>query len=336
MLLHIGHHKTGTTFLQEHVFTRDKGFCFPWTVYTGEAIEHFVLSHPRRFEPEPVRAAFDSAIDAHGGRGLVPVISHEDLNGHPLHARYYGFQVAERLHGTFPDARVLIAVREQKSMIRSLFGQYIVQDGIWPIADFIGTGDERPGFRPICRLDHLEYDLLVDHYRRLFGPDRVLVLPFELLKRDALEFEQRIHDFAGTPKPAEAYHPPENVGLGAMTLAVNQWLNRFTRKPLLPGLDYFSLPRSYRAKQRICRVLQRIIPERWHHARDQAIKAYIVNRVGSYYQQSNRRLAEMTGLDLRSFGYDVAGTDNVVRRPASLDRGQDDASIALQMVPQLT
>ncbi|MGC8638346.1 MAG: hypothetical protein ACP5XB_00530 [Isosphaeraceae bacterium] len=268
-----------------------------------------------------VRAAFESAVEAAGGQDLVPVISHEDLNGHPLHARYYGFQAAERLHATFPDARVLIAVREQKSMLRSLFGQYIVQDGLWPIADFIGTGNERLGFRPICRLDHFEYDLLVDHYRTLFGPDHVLVLPFEMLKRNSLEFEQRIHDFAGTHRRAEARHPLENVGLGAMTLAVNQWLNRFARKPPLPGFDYFSLPRSYRAKQRICRVLQRIIPQRWHHARDQAIKTYIANRVGGYYQQSNRRLAEMTGLDLRSFGYDVGEAELFEDESATPPRG---------------
>jgi hypothetical protein len=335
MLLHIGYHKTGTTFLQEHVFTRDKGFCSPWNVYTGEAIEYFVLSHPSRFHSELVRGSFASAVEAAGGRDLVPVISHEDLNGHPLWSRYYGFQVAERLHATFPEARVLIAIREQKSMLRSLFGQYIVQDGMWPITDFIGTGNERPGFRPICRLDHLEYDLLVDHYRRLFGPDRVLVLPFELLKRDSLRFEQQIHDFAGTKQRAETYLPPENVGVGAMTLSVLRRLNQFTKKPPLPGNDYFAWPRSYRAKLRICNMLERITPARWHAAKDQAIKGFIAQRVGNYYHDSNRRLAEMTGLDLGSFGYDLGQTDTSVCQRESQETGHAEVSTCAQVIPTM-
>lgn len=312
MLLHIGYHKTGTTFIQTHVFTRENGFLVPWTVFTGEPIEHFVLTHPLRFDAKAVRRAFDRAIETAGDHALIPAISHEDLSGHPLWSRYYGFDVAERLHATFPEAKVLIAVREQKSMLRSLFGQYIVQDGLSPLSEFIGTGNELPGFRPICRLDHLEYDMLVGRYRELFGDEQVLVLPFELLRKDAIAFEQSIYDFAGSPMRARGSHPPENVGLGAMTLAVNQWLNQFARKPKLPGPDYWSWPWSYRTKLRVCRVLQKVIPARWHHARDQAIRRYIADRVGDYFKDSNHRLAAMTGLDLRSLGYDVAedhGTD---------------------------
>jgi Sulfotransferase family len=306
MLVHIGHHKTGTTFLQSHIFcNKDKGFFDPWTVDSGEAIEHFVLTHPRRFDPRVVREAFDAARGA-GGDGRVPVISHEDLCGYPVYARYYGFEVADRLHATFPEARVLIVIREQRSMLRSLYGQYVKQDGEWPIEMFLGNGAERTGFAPICRLDHLEYDLLAGHYIERFGRDRVLVLPFEELQRDSIRFEQRVHDFAGTGAQADAQLPPRNVGAGAMTLAIMRRLNRLaTKRPPMFGTEYKSLPVSFRAKQYACRVLDAVIPGSWHQRADAAIRRYIDQRVAGYYQRSNRALAELTGLDLAGLGYDL-------------------------------
>jgi len=44
-------------------------------------------------------------------------------------------------------------------MIRSTWGEYVRKDGEWPLEEFIGPGEGKPGFRPICRLDHFEYSL---------------------------------------------------------------------------------------------------------------------------------------------------------------------------------
>lgn len=305
MLLHIGFQKTGTTYLQAHVFTPAKGFCYPWTVNGAQAIEHFVLTHPRRFRPDEVRAAFDEAVRQAGGEGRVPVISHEDLSGYPVFGRYYGYEVGDRLLAAFPEGRVLIGVREQKAMIRSMYGQYVRQDGEWPLPEFLGPRYERPGFRPICRMDHFEYDLMVEFYRERFGPDRVLVLPLELLKRDPVGYEQRVHDFAGSAARAEAGRAPENVGHGAITAGFNRWLNRFAKRPPVWHPDERPASLAHRAKMKACKVLDSTIPKQWHRARETKLRAQVAERVGDYYRESNRRLASLIGVDLAALGYDT-------------------------------
>src|SRR5215207_6419721 len=84
MLIHIGYHKTGTSYLQRYVFfkTPPTNFVAPWTICSGEAIQHFVLTHPLRFDPVAVRAEFQSKLPAEN-TAAVPVISHEDLSGVP-------------------------------------------------------------------------------------------------------------------------------------------------------------------------------------------------------------------------------------------------------------
>lgn len=306
VLLHIGFHKTGTTYLQDHVFNRaEKGFCAPWTVFSGEAIEHFVVTHPARYDPQAVANEFFLAAERLGHSNTIPVISHEDLCGYPVFRRYYGRDVAGRMHAAFPQAIVLIGIREQRSMLRSLYGQYIVQDGEWPISQFIGTGQERRGFVPICRLDHFEYHLLVDYYIGLFGKERVFVLPYELLKRKPVEYEQALHDFVGTGKRAQKALPPSNIGKGALTLAIRRRLNRFSKLPPLWDADYHSLPLSYRAKERFCRILERSIPKPWHEAEDRDLRQFIAGRVLNYYKESNRILSDTIGIDLSEFGYDM-------------------------------
>ena len=199
MLIHIGYHKTGTTWLQDHVFNNpSKGFVSRWTVQSGEAIEYFVLKHPLRYDPNEVRLAFQKSYG--DASDVCPVISHEDLCGYPNSGRFnsVGFNICERMHQAFPDAKVLIVVREQKSMLLSLYREYIRADGEASIEGFLGTGQERTGYPPVCRLDRLEYHLLVSRYIELFGRDKVLVLPYEFLCRRTTWFEQQIHDFCGT------------------------------------------------------------------------------------------------------------------------------------------
>lgn len=307
VLLHIGFHKTGTTFLQDHVFDPPgRGFASPWSIVGGEAVEQFVLKHPGRYVASETRREFFEAVDAMGrDEKAVPVISHEDLCGYPANHRYYGHEVAGRLHETFPDAQVLIGVREQKSMLRSLWGQYVRKDGEWSLSEFFGDGVERLGFRPICRLDHFEYPLLINRYRALFGADRVRVLPYELLRRDPLAYEQVVHDFCETGVRAEVAHPASNVGLGALTLAIQRRLNRFIKAPPLWGGDYDALPLAYRAKQRTIRMLEKSIPKSWHQREDRRIRSFIENLVGDTYKESNRELSELSGYDLGALGYDV-------------------------------
>ena len=57
-LIHIGYHKTATTFLQQELFADDRTFQAPWKPQSAEAIEHFVLTHPGASIPAPFGTAF--------------------------------------------------------------------------------------------------------------------------------------------------------------------------------------------------------------------------------------------------------------------------------------
>src|SRR5215218_3471564 len=86
-LLHIGYHKTGTTWLQRHVFRNaEAGFSF---VGKPKALRlAFVDLSPFGFEPEAVRKDFQPGIEQAQARNLVPVLSFERLSGSPYAGGY--------------------------------------------------------------------------------------------------------------------------------------------------------------------------------------------------------------------------------------------------------
>jgi hypothetical protein len=57
--------------------------------------------------------------------GLIPMVSSERLSGNPHSGGYDSAVLAERLHQVFPGARVLVMIREQRSMILSSWAQYV-------------------------------------------------------------------------------------------------------------------------------------------------------------------------------------------------------------------
>lgn len=302
LLVHIGYHKTATSFLQKRVFTDRDRFCQPWGAQSSHAVEWFILTHPQRFSPAAARRDFFDRIE--GGEGALPVISHEALSGNPIRGRYYLEQVSARIHETFPDARILIGIREQKKLLASLYYQYVRQGGTEPVEGFLPEGPVRPGFRPRVRLDHFEYDLTLAAYRRFWKSEDILVLPMELLQRDPAGYLGRLFGFAVVSQENVPVSRLVNAKRSNVTMRMERFFNRLFPTPDPRPEHYRDYPLAYRMKNRSLRLLEGITPlGRLGAAEQVRITAHIDRVVGDYFAEPNRRLAEMTGLDLEAMGY---------------------------------
>lgn len=89
----------------------------------------------------------------------------------------------------FPDASVIICRRDVYEWQRSLWKQYV----------WAGGSDGFEGW--LSRIDSGVFDIdgYIARLQDAFG--NVLVLDFEMLKRDYLEFSRQICDFVGVPVP---------------------------------------------------------------------------------------------------------------------------------------
>lgn len=210
-LIHVGFPKAGSTFLQRW-FAGHPDLRYAEGGLAGFLDVYDVVRH----------AASDSAASLWGvtsAEGLLAPRRKAGDGSRDVVVKYEG-GVREKQHrachmlaALFPEATILIVTRGFRSMILSSFSQYVRTGGTGTLKDL--SEGEMPW----------DYDDLIDLYRSAFGADRVIILPYELLRDDQsrflriLEARLGVGPFAG---PSGRPNP-------SLSDAEIQWYPRFGR-----------------------------------------------------------------------------------------------------------
>jgi hypothetical protein len=174
-LIHIGYPKTGSTFLQ-HWFAAHPQIAYVHGSIAGYRSVYAMVAAAATAQPEYLwrvtsHEAFSAPFPDAGKRSIDLAQPGEGTPGE-RQAR-----ACALLAETFPDAHVLIVTRGFRSMILSSYSQYVRVGGADDLETQVALGGDNPW----------HYDALIAMYRARFG-DRVIVLPYELLARDPVEF----------------------------------------------------------------------------------------------------------------------------------------------------
>ena len=300
-MIHIGYHKTATTWLQRHLFNNERAsFVCPWSI--DEAARQLVDPHAFDFDTEQANRYFEKEIQRASQAGRVPVLSSEELSGNPHSGGYANKTIADRLVAVFPDALVLIVIREQLSMLQSVYKQYLRMGGAAsPMQYFFPTtvGPRVPRFR----FENFEYHRLIGYYIRLVGRNRVCVLPMEMLKEDARAFVKRIAEFAGATDPGPLPEEKVYAAHSGFTAALQRQVNRlFGHTAVNPGAPFHTW-RLVKWYER----LDRLVPSTVSELFDRPLERFIEKYAGGRYARSNGDVVQLTGLNLGRFGYELPG-----------------------------
>jgi hypothetical protein len=302
LLIHIGYHKAGSTWLQRVLFSAEgTGFTQPWR--RADVNDWIVLPKQLAFAPEVAAGYFQEGLEKARLARQVPVLSHERLSGNPHSGGWDSQIIADRLRQLFPASRILILVREQRSVVRSAYLQYVREGGAASVRHYLCPSNEGNARLPLFDFDFYAYHRLIECYQGLFGRDRLLVLPFELLPENPAEFVKRVCEFAGVPQPPAISHRRSNESLSALSAGVFRQMNRcFVRSrlnlaPLLP------IPQANRTLRRGFTALDRILPSAARDLFDRRLERVVADAVGDRYRESNRRTEELIGMELKPYGY---------------------------------
>lgn len=298
LLLHIGYHKTATTWAQRRLFTPEHGF--RQVAFHEEAFEHVVAPHGLRFSPEPLREIIAKGRAALAP-GEVPVLSSEILSGLPFEGGRESDVYAERLKAIAPDARILISIRQQLKILPSVYAQYVLRGGTMPYDQFF-AGEATLGyfaFRP----EHFEYDRLVAHYQSLFGAQNVFVLPQERLQSDMegavaeLARYAGAEGFTGLSAGAKAR---TGVSYPEYAMPVLRRINHIQTSTLQP-CPIVSLGTTPRGLYKLTGFLLKQQPFAGLLKGRKPVSAYVKAHFSDHYRESNARLAQITDAQLEGY-----------------------------------
>ena len=238
----------------------------------------------------------------------IDLFSHEALSGNPTgKIEKLPFTVADNLKKAYPDAKILIIIRNQFDYILSYYTFRVAVKGqeYMKFSKFLKYADKIGLFKKLF------YHELIEYYHHLFGNENVKVIPMELLKENKTRFIKDIIKFIGVNAPKEINHTPRNVSTKKIlilkfwipfnflfTYLINSILNLFKKDNKDPGekIRYS----YYRMKSLITKGLNKIFKS----GKDLDIKNYHkYEELKEVYSQSNYILQDYTNYNIKELGY---------------------------------
>jgi hypothetical protein len=309
ILLHIGYHKTGSGWLRRFFFVNPETG-FGWIGKSGmeHPVRRLVAVRPFAFDAATSRSEFDPLLQRVESEGLIPVVAFERLTGHPFSGGYDSKEIANRLAETFPKGRVLVVIREQRSMILSTYAQYVREGGTWPLEQFMKPPVTKSMRIPWFDFRHFEYHYLIAYYRRLFGENNVLALTFEQFRADPAAFVSEIARFGGRPLTDEvlgslSLREKSNPSPSPVAVELRRQVNRLAWAADLNPSPVFTARAIALPMRRLGSTLDQsqIGPKRLNARRQAELQRLIDDAVGGRYVESNRITARLTGIDLARY-----------------------------------
>jgi hypothetical protein len=176
VLVHVGLARTGTTWLQKHVFANSPHIFTPADpslepMERAKQLARRLCKDDRErlineldFDIDAFRRECDS-IEVPAGKAAV--ISSERLSGSVLSGGFDRAIISRRIKAVFPKARILLVIREQRALLMSMYIQYLKYGGWHTIGDFVDP--ESDGRLPCFSPSYLMYDRLIGLYQDTFG-----------------------------------------------------------------------------------------------------------------------------------------------------------------------
>lgn len=308
-LVHIGFHKTASTWLQRELFHFDSELFCPLSPDRNPNSGKFIGKHFVRNRELYLLSSFDmntavihqqieAALAKIDPGDRVPVISYERLSGNPHASSFDARIIADRIRAAFPAARIFCVIREQKDMILSTYFQYLKIGGTDSARGYLTRSYDgrRPGFSPAA-FNYLE---LIGYYREIFPPDNVLVLPYEMLRDTPGGFLQRLGEFTGTDLDgladrATVSHNPRRADFLVPRFP---FLNLFRCQSSVNGYSPLCLPGGEFVLDGLDSLTQ--VSNRKHQRR---VKRQVEAIIGDRYAVANREVSDIIGIDLSRYGY---------------------------------
>lgn len=239
--IHVGFHKTATTWFQNNVFSEH-----PQIQYLGKAypdhpsyrmseLKEQIISEPdttfsvKRTQERLGTILQDHPLNGYRTRGM----SYEGLSAGDNWFGGRTFYVADRLRKVFNDfnVKIILGIREQRSMIESMYSEYVKLGGSESL--------DRLLFSPFNDaddiLDKLKYGPVIKYYQETFGSNNVKVYLFERFQQEKDRVLSEICDFLGVNPPEldqETTDKKSNARLSKFGLGAMRVSNHFFFAPL--------------------------------------------------------------------------------------------------------
>ena len=248
LFIHVGYHKTGTTWLQDKFFDKHPeitylGKTFKDPIYKfAQVFDDIIYLSDHTFSPQKTREKFNKfLIDCKVDTNLLLGISYEGFTGGNDWFGSYSTQIPSRIKKVFEeyDVKILIGIREQSKMLASFYSEYIKNGGTNSLQRLIN----HPRSTGRYLIDSLQYYPLIKKYQELFEESNVKVLLFEEFIQNPILQAQSIENFLNIGHYKKLRNTkPVNISFSNFGISLCRFKNCFFFMPPFNNNSLISFP----------------------------------------------------------------------------------------------
>ena len=289
-IVHIGFPKTATTFLQRSVFPAISGINYIDYHKSVELLSSLIYLDDLDYSPKVVEKNLKSHLS-----DSVNLTSFEGLCGAPFIYKGLGRSaIAGRLK-ELGFNKVIITLRDQESLIDSIYRQHILQGGVVKFKDFVDLDGKFNLYNRSFNLEYLNYFKLIKLYREVFGTQNVIVLSHKELVTDQQSYIRKLVDFIHPGSPElKISHQSENPALTNLSINLLRIINHFIFTSQKPNhLIWNKISTKY-----ISKSFQAILDPyffRFFSSKKSYVKTKECVFLKQYYAHSNEQLSKLLG-----------------------------------------
>jgi len=302
LLVHIGMFRTGSTWLQKKVWVNPR-MPFNSSLPPLDTVrDQFVTSSPFIKQTEACSQVFLEQIACMDDEKKIGILSYECLSGHPYSGGFNSFFIAEQLKNIFPNAKILLIIREQRSHLKSIYKKYIKEGGNRTFKNFVagGLSVHNIQFNEI----YFQHHHLITKLNSLFGQENVMVLPFEYLKENATDYVLKILGFCGV-QCSDVEVDINSINRSSRNGLIN--LQRFVNKlncndPVYGGNLPIEQSRGHNV-DRLIEFVNKYVPPVWKSKVEKGLEDDVESWCLGRFEEDNLKTSGLIGIDLKSYGY---------------------------------
>ena len=289
---HIGYHRTGSTFLQKKVLPQFHDNAFLFLPHENNKIGSALIEEPNyKQEITTCLGELQSDFESSEGSGKPIVVSGEGLSGDMFHDY---LDMPEKIYALFPNAKIVVMIRSQLSIIPSMYEYvYLKAGGTMSYSKFLAKTIEN---------DKFNYYKLLSKYIDVFGRDAVKIKLYEDLKQDQKGFFDDILNFMelSSNYHIESSSSYRNTRYGALSILGVRLTNILMNPFVSPENDTVFHPFGIAVSEKLDSIFQKL-PLRKLTGNEDKIK--FQQKIIDYYRDSNRKLLEDLGLEIKQYNY---------------------------------
>jgi hypothetical protein len=309
IILHIGYHKTGTTFLQDKIFSNlsKQEVIFLGQPFFNKNFKNFFQNlkdiNELSFDNEFFKNSFIKLLDENypDYKDKMIIVSLESLHSG---FDWFGREVvymSKKIQSVFPKAKIIIGMRTQATYVEAIYKEFIIHGGKISFQYFLYKSQY---FKFILK-DKLFYEKVVKLYYKLYSKEQVFVYLQEQMKEDSSLLVNNILDFMEYKDKREFDYSPHYEGLSKISTELIRYINILlvvdTNESIYIRGNSDLWTFKYKLRRRLISLLRHI--NKLLKLKGKYIGLEDENYINNIYKASNKEFSELLSIDLKKYGF---------------------------------